>query len=138
MLGIFFRMLVFGNEGGLTVGVTVLTNGQPLTIFFTIAAVGSDYDGIRIGWDWKGANGLRMCLRCSKCSKKNSDLARYVPNSVEASCTDKARLIERDNDDFDSDVDLVIDAGQSHGNGTIRSWCCVRALGVRRSGKYCL
>ena len=132
------RMLLFGNHGGSKVGVTVLANGQPLAIFYTITAVGSDYDGIRIGWDWKGANGMRMRLRCSNCFKKNSDLARYVPNSVEASCTDKARLIERDNDDFDSDVDLVIDAGQRYANGTIRSWCYVRALGVRRSGKYCL
>ena len=132
------RMLLFGSQGGLTVGVTVLANGQPLTIFYTIAAVGSDYDGIRIGWDWKGANGLRMCLRCSNCFKKNSDLARFVPNTVEANCTDKARLIERDNDDFESDVDLVIDAGQRYANCTIGSRCYVRALGVRRSGKHCL
>ena len=60
-----------------------------------------------------------MRLRCIKCFKKNSGLAHHVPNGVEASCTDKARLIERDNDDFESDVDLVFDAGQRYANGTI-------------------
>ena len=138
MLRISFRALLFGGQGGSTVGATVLAGGQPLTIFFTIAAVGSDYDGIRIGWDWKGANGLRMCLRCSNCFKKNSDLAHHVPNGVEASCTDKARSKERNNDDFEYEVDFVNDAGQSYVNGTIRSWCYVRALGLRRSGKHCL
>ena len=106
-------------------GVTVLIRGQPLTIWAVLHAVLPDYDGIRIGWDWKGANGLRMRLRCSNWFKRNSDLDRYVPNSVDASCTDKARLIERDNDDFEYDVDLVIDAGQSYANGTLRSWCYV-------------
>ena len=122
MLRIFFRMLLCGNQGGLTVGATVMAGGMPLTIFFKIAAVGSDYDGIRIGWDWKGANGLRMCLRCY-CFKKGSGLAHRVPNGVESNCTDKTRFIERDNQDFEDDVDLVLDAGQSYANGTIAPLC---------------
>ena len=122
MLRIFFRMLICGNQGGLTVGVTVMADGMPLTIFFKIAALGSDYDGIRIGWDWKGARGLRMCLRCY-CFAKNSGLAHRVPNGVEANCTDKTKFIERDNQDFEDDVDLVNDAGRSYANGTIALLC---------------
>ena len=119
MLRVYFRTLLLGNQGGQTVGVTVMASGQPLTLFFTVEALGSDYDGIRIGWDWKGANGLRMCLRCCNCLKKNSDLAHRIPNCVEASCTDKTRFIERTDQDFEDDVDLVIDAGREYAANNI-------------------
>ena len=36
MLGIFFRILLCGNQGGFTVGVTVMTGDMPLTILFKI------------------------------------------------------------------------------------------------------
>ena len=58
-----------------------------------------------------------MCLRCSNCFKKNSDLAHRLPDAVEASCTIKERFIERDEQDFEDDVDLVIDAGREYAAG---------------------
>ena len=60
---------------------------------------------------------------CCNCFKKGSGLAHRVPNGVESNCTDKTRFIERDNQDFEDDVDLVLDAGQSYANGTIAPLC---------------
>lgn len=54
-----------------------------------------------------------MCKRI----QKNSDLAARLDNSVEITCTHKHMLIERSNEDFEGDVDIVIEAGQAYAAG---------------------
>jgi hypothetical protein len=114
MLRRFFHVMLLGTHGGATVGITVMINGLAVTLHSRVKYLGSDYDGIRIGWDWKGANSLRSCLRCSNVFKKGSDLASRVENGVETICVDKSQLIERTSEDFEYDVDLVTEAGDQY------------------------
>ena len=117
MLAAFLHMLLLGPQGLATAGVTCVINGLPLTIYAKVGNILADYDGVRIGWDWRGANCIRPCLRCANLFKKNTDLARRIPNCVEMTCTSKAMLMERSQQQFEDDVDLVTEAGASFAMG---------------------
>ena len=119
MLKRFFHVLLLGAHGGATVGVRVVCHERPYVIHYRVRYLGSDYDGIRMGFDWKGANSLYACLKCSNVFKRGSDLAHRLGNAVETSCVDKSLLIPRSNDDFEEAVDLVTEAGQEFLAGTI-------------------
>ena len=118
MLRLFLHMQLFGSQGLLTAGVTLMIDGQPLTIYATVPHIGANYDGLRIGWD---ANSIRACLRCSNCFKKNSDLAGRIDGGVDITCTDKGALIERTSKEFEHDVDLVSEAGAALDLGQMES-----------------
>ena len=75
MLRRFFRVLLLGAHEGATVGVTVVCHERTYVIHYRVRYLGSDYDGIRMGFDWKGANSLYACLKCSNVFKRGSDLA---------------------------------------------------------------
>ena len=70
MLAAFLHMLLLGPQGLATAGVTCVINGLPLTIYAKVGNILADYDGVRIGWDWRGANCIRPCLRCANLFKK--------------------------------------------------------------------
>lgn len=119
MLRRFFLIMLLGTHGGATAGITVTIHDRPLTIYYRVKCLGSDYDGLRMAFDWKGANSIRCCLRCSNVFKRGSDLASRVANGVESTCVDKTQLIERTTEDFENDVDLVTEAGEKWANGMI-------------------
>jgi hypothetical protein len=119
MLRRFFLIMLLGTHGGATAGITITIHDRPLTIYYRVKCLGSDYDGIRMGFDWKGATSIRCCLRCSNVFKRGSGLAHRVENGVESTCVDKTKLIERTNEDFENDVDLVTEAGDQWARGLI-------------------
>ena len=119
MLRRFFHVLLLGAHGGATVGVTVVCHERIYVIHYRVRYLGSDYDGLRMGFDWKGANSLCACLRCSNVFKRGSDLASRLENAVETTCVDKSLLIPRSNEDFEGAVDLVTEAGQEFAAGRI-------------------
>ena len=102
-----------------TAGVAVMIRGEPLTTSGQLSCIHAEYDGVRIGWDWKGANGMRPCLRCCNVFKKDADVAGRIGSSVEITRTNEASLVERTDSDFENDVDLVFDAARSYSAGRI-------------------
>ena len=56
MLALYLHVQLLGAQGLATVGVTVMVNGAPLTIYARVGGILPDYDGVRIGWDWRGAS----------------------------------------------------------------------------------
>jgi len=70
-------------------------------------------------WDWKGSNSMRPNLRFANVFKKGSDIAARIGNSQEITCADMALLVERSNEDFLADVDLLIDAGAEYAAGRL-------------------
>ena len=52
----------------------MMINGSPLTMFAKQTKLLSDYDDMRMAWDWRGANALRPCLHCTNVFKKAGDL----------------------------------------------------------------
>ena len=118
MLAKYFRLQLFGPSGLATAGLIIMINGQPLQIFAKVVDLLPDYDGIRIGWDWRGANSLRPCPICSNVWRKDGEMAGRV-DGVEITCTDKLLLIERTDADFADDVDMVTEAGDLFATGRI-------------------
>jgi hypothetical protein len=111
--------MLLGTHGGATAGITVTIHDRPLTIYYRVKCLGSDYDGIRMGFDWKGATSKWYSLRCSTVFKRGSGLAYRVENGVESTCVDKTQLIERTNEEFENDADLVTEAGDQWARGLI-------------------
>ena len=82
-------------------------------LYASVEDILPDYDGVRIGWDWKGANSLRPVIRSANCFKKGSGLAHRL-GAVEITDHDPEKIIERTDSDYEFDVDLVLAAGASH------------------------
>ncbi len=119
MLARFLEIQLFCPFGFATAGATVMIGGEPLTMFGKRFGILADSDGIRIGWDWRGANCIRPCRRCSNVFKKDADVARRVGGSVAITCTNEASLVERTDPDVENDVAIVLDAAQSYSVGRI-------------------
>ena len=119
MLKRFFHTLLLGDHGAMTDGITVVVRESILVIYCRVKCLGSDYDGLRMAYDWRGASSLRGCLKCSNVFKKGSDLAWRCGNCVETTCVDKTQLIERSTEEFEDDFDLVTDAGRQFAAGEI-------------------
>ena len=111
----YFRTQLLGPTGLSEEGVLVMIGGAPLVIFAQVTDILPDYDGVRIGWYWKGANAIRCCLRCY-CFKLGSGMKDRV-GGVEINCTNPEEIIWRDNEDFLGDVDVVTEAGDGLQNG---------------------
>ena len=119
MLAVYLRVHLLGAQGLTTAGVTVMIDGQPLTIYARVLGILSDYDGIRMGWDWRGATCIRVCLHCANVFKQDSGVAERLLDCQESTCTDPALLIERTDSDFEHEVDTIIEAGNEYAEGRI-------------------
>ena len=63
MLRQYLRVQMLGAHGLAAHGVVFMINGAPLHLHAKSTDVLSDYDGLRQGFDWRGANSLRCCPR---------------------------------------------------------------------------
>ncbi len=117
MLAKYLHVHLLGSPGLATVRVVVMIHGAPLTIVARVRLVLADYDGIRMGWDWKRTNSIRPCPRCANIFKKDSDIAPRLPNCHDITCIDQSLLIERTAQEFEDDVDAVIAAGAEFAAG---------------------
>ncbi len=116
MLAKYLRLQLFGPNGLATAGTVVMIAGQPLLLFAKVVDILSDYDGVRLGWDWRGANSLRPCLRCANCFRKGSYLA-IRDGCADITDHDSNKFVERTDQDFENDVDLILAAGDEFNSG---------------------
>ena len=100
MLGMLLES-VFIHPGGFSHGVVVLLKGRPFTIYAKLHNIVSDGDGLRMAYCWKGASGLKPCLRHWNVLKKSSEaLTRRAPEYVEISCHEYNKFKSRKPLDF--------------------------------------
>jgi hypothetical protein len=92
MLRLFVERILYGQSGMSTVGMPVLIGGQQRVLFAKLTNLLSDGDGLRMGWDWKGASSLKPCWKHFNVFKKDSGLAHRMPGYVEIDCSDPAFL----------------------------------------------
>ena len=122
MLCRYLKLQLLGPHGLCGAGTLVMIQGQPLVLYASVEDIIADYDGIRIGWDWRGANSFRPAIRLANCFKKDSGLAHRL-RAVEITDHEQDRFIERTNSDYEGDVDLIVAAGAE---------CAERRLSVIR------
>jgi hypothetical protein len=88
MLRVYLHLHLFGKTGLATAGLPLELNGQPFLLFAKLSHFLADGDGIRQAYEWKGASGLKPCLRHWNVLKLNSDLAHRDNDFVEIDCVD--------------------------------------------------
>ena len=71
MLCAILEHLLLGPSGLTSVGLPLLIGGEHRMLFGRLANLLSDGDGHRQGLDWKGANGLKPCIKHVNVFKKD-------------------------------------------------------------------
>ena len=71
MLSVFLEHLLLGPSGLTSVGLPLLIAGVHRMVFGRLANLLSDGDGHRQALDWKGANGLKPCIKHVNVLKKD-------------------------------------------------------------------
>ena len=106
----FLRLQLLGALGLSTAGVPMILNGQPFLLFAKLKFLIGDGDGLRMAWDWKGANALKPCFRHSNVVSKGSDLASRNSSFVEITCADPTRFQPATSAEISMHVDMLLEA----------------------------
>ena len=102
------EMFLDPNNGFLVAGVGVVLRGKHHILFARLRNILSDGDGHRMLFCWKGAAGLKCCLRHSNVLKKGSHaLISRCTDHVEISCASPEKFRVRSHADFCRSYDLV-------------------------------
>ena len=94
-----FRMLLRRHlfdecNGGLTSGLALQHDGRAAVLMFRFGQLLGDGDALRAVVEWKGAGGLRCCVKCANCWSKGSGIARrHRPNQHEITCSEASKSI---------------------------------------------
>ena len=104
----FLKLQLLGPNGLLTVGVPLMVNGAPLTIFAKVQFLLGDGDGLRLALDWRGAGSLKPCFRHGNVWKAGSDMARRIEGHVEHTCADPSLFKTTSAHEFEQIVDHLI------------------------------
>lgn len=92
MLRAFLNLFLIGPTGISTAGVPLNLDGEPFLLFAELSHVLADGDGLRQGFQWIGANGIKPCLRHWNVLKLDTDLATRDPGFVEIDCASPDRF----------------------------------------------
>ena len=74
MFAVFLRHMFLSTAGLSTAGIAVEIDGIPTLLFASLKILISDGDGLRMSFGWKGAAGLKPCLKHGNVLQKNSDM----------------------------------------------------------------
>lgn len=106
--GVFKAILweTFGGDLSMTnAGVALEIHGEPVLLFAVLGNIMGDADALKIAYGWKGASGLRCCLKCTVVSACN-DESRAV-GLEDICCTDFARLTALTDEDVWETHDIL-------------------------------
>jgi len=116
----YLELQLLSPNGLATAGVPVVINRQPCLIFAKLTNLLSDGDGLRSGYEWRGARSLKPCLTHYNVCKKNSDLAeRVAEGHVEITCSSPELFKKQTSADIDVMVATMLDAQIRNAAGTL-------------------
>ena len=92
-----------------TAGLPLMLNGQPFMLFAKLSHMLADCDGHRLAFEWKGASGLKCCMRHWNVLKLDSDLAGRDPTFVEIDCSDPGRFRLSTASDIAEQADAILE-----------------------------
>ena len=122
MLGDLLAHILVGAVGFTTAGVALplAADGTVVLLYARLGNIVADLDGLRMGFDWKGSNGLRPCVECGNCLKLGSDLAPRGAEYYEISCPDADKFIRNTDADLARDMDFLVAAEDRVAAGTMQ------------------
>ena len=87
-------------------------------IFARVAIILSDGDGLRMALEWMGQGCLKPCWRHYNVMRKESERAPHLPSRYcEISCCDSSRFRTWSNDEFETAVDVILEARRQFEGG---------------------
>ena len=104
----FLKLQLLGPQGLLTVGVPLMVNGAPMTIFAKVQFLLGDGDGLRLALDWRGAASLKPCFRHGNVWKAGSGMAHRIEGHVEHTCANPSLFKTTSAHEFEQIVDHLI------------------------------
>ena len=110
VLAAYLKLHLLGDLSVQTVGVAFKVGTNTYTVYARLRCLCSDGEGLKMALDVKGHGGLRPCIRCQNCLKKDSGLAHRRPNFVEITCADHTKFILSTPDNLNAEVDAVLQA----------------------------
>ena len=119
MLRRYLRLQLLGDNGLATAGVPLVLNGHNLLLYAKLSHVLGDGDGLRMCWDWKGANGLKPCFKHLNVVSKGSDIATRDPNFVEITCDNPSQFRDTTQADVFAAADVLPEARQRVAEGAM-------------------
>ena len=119
-LALFLRLLLLGDLGLQSTGVTFLYKGNAYELFGRLKAMLSDGEGLKHALDIMGYNGIRPCLKCQNVLKKNSGLAHLSDGAfVEVGCSDSSKFVPSTPADLDREIAEVMAAYRKRQAGSM-------------------
>jgi hypothetical protein len=108
MLKAYIHLHLFGTTGITTSGLPIEINGEVFVIWARLSHIVADGDGLRQAYEWKGAAGLKPCLRHWNVLKLNSDLAHRDSSFVEINCRNDRLFRKTEPSELFEMVDAVL------------------------------
>ena len=108
MLRAYLHLHLFSNTGIATAGLPLVLGGQPFLLFAKLSHMLADAEGHRAALEWKGAAGLKCCLRHWNVLKLNSDLAHRDRTFVEIDCSDPTKFQKTEHNDLFDQIDMLV------------------------------
>ena len=71
MLRCLLEDLLLGEQGLATAGIPVIVDGRPILVHGRLTNILADGDGLRQALDWRGASGLKPCVKHYNVFKKD-------------------------------------------------------------------
>lgn len=115
----YLRLHLLGDTGLSTAGLPLMLAGKPFLLFAKFRHLIGDGDGLRMVWDWKGANGFKPCFRHSNVVSKGSDVASRDSRFVEITCSDHRCFRTTTAAEVATAVDVLLQAQQKVAAGTM-------------------
>ena len=106
--GVFKAILweTFGGDLSITnAGVALEIHGEPVLLFAVLGNIMGDADALKMAYGWKGASGLRCCLKCTVVSACNAE--SRAAGLEDICCTDFARLTALTDEDVWETHDIL-------------------------------
>ena len=99
---------IFSTTGIATAGLPLMLEGQPFVLFARLSHTLADGEGLRAALEWKGAAGLKCCVRHWNVLMLNSDLAHRDRTFVEIDCSEPARFKATESNELFDQVDTLL------------------------------
>lgn len=108
MLRAYLNAHLLSATGISTAGLPLMLNGQPFMLFAKLSHMLADCDGLRLAFEWKGASGLKCCMRHWNVLKRDSDLAGRDHTFVEIDCSDPSKFRTSTSSDVAEQADAIL------------------------------
>ena len=115
---LYLEHFLVGPRGITTAGLPLENpDGSHHVLFAKLRIVLADGDGLREAFGWKGARGLKCCIRHTNVWALSSDMAHRSEGQVEITCSNAASFKTAKKTDYVAIVDALAEATRSHAEG---------------------